>query len=278
MPTAPSLDVKIVYSATKRRRASGKPRPTGTPSRSSRLILLAALNLVVAGSLYYGIWWRVDKFIYLKLMLTMPLPGVDVDAATGFLRPNPAGATASPPAATDEPGPAPTSRFAPETTQVVMVATSYGWLTLATFVTCVLAFSAGTLFGWRGGQVWRRAGLVLAGIALLVLIGAAYASWSKYGAEYPPAHLRAGMGGLGLVVALIGVAVGRGQHGWLRGAAVAIILAGVGSALAVYLGTLCDAIKPDELPMSLIPFLFVVFAVHSLWGWILLPIASRIDR
>jgi hypothetical protein len=278
MRTAPPLDVKVVYSAAKRRRASGKPRPAGAPSRSSRLILLAVLNLVVAGALYYGIWWRVDKFIYLRLMMHTPLLGVDIDATSGFLVPNPAGAPESPPAATDEVGPLPTSGFAPETTQVVMVATSYGWLTLATFATCVLAFSAGTLFGWRGGQAWRRAGLVLAGIALLVLIGAAFASWSKYGAEYPPAHLRAGMGGLGLIITLIGVAVGRGRRGWLRGAAGATILAGVGTALAVYLGTLCDAIKPDELPVSLIPFLFVVFAVHSLWGWILLPIASRIGR
>lgn len=278
MPTAPTLDVKVIYSAAKRRRANVRPRAAGAPSQSSRLVLLAVLNLVVAGSLYYGIWWRVDKFIYLKLMLTMPLPGVDVDAATGFLRPNPAGAAESPPAATDEVGPVPTSGFAPETTQVVMVATSYGWLALATFATCVLAFSAGTLFGWRGGQAWRRAGLVLAGIALLVLIGAACASWSKYGAEYPPAHLRVGYGMLGVLITLVGLTVGRGLHGWLRGAAVAIILAGAGSALAVYLGTLCDAIRPDELPISLVPFLVLVFAVHSLWGWILLPIASRIDR
>jgi len=278
MPTAPPLEVKVVYSANKRRRASGKPRPMGAPSRSSRLVFLAVLNLVVAGTLYYGIWWRVDKYINVRLILAIPLTGVDADSATGFLAPNPPSAAESPAADTNEVGPASTSEFTPKTTQVMMIATAYGWETLATVATCVLALSAGTLLGRAGGAGWRRAGIVLTCVVLLALIGAVYATWTRYGAGYPTAHLRIGFGAVGLLVALVGLALGRGMRVWLRGAAWATILAGVGSAVAVYLATLCDAIRPDELPLSLIPFLFVVFAVHSLWGWILLPIASRIDR
>jgi hypothetical protein len=86
------------------------------------------------------------------------------------------------------------------------------------------------------------------------------------------------MAGPVVVCALLGWAIGRGTRGITYVAAVTLVVSAVGSVVGLYLGTLYDAVEPAELPMPLLPFLATVFLIHSIWGWILLPLASRVRR
>ena len=74
------------------------------------------------------------------------------------------------------------------------------------------------------------------------------------------------------------MAIGRGAGRLTYLAAIMLILAAAGSAMGLWIGTSYDAIKPHELPTALMPSMVLVFILHSLWGWILVPIASRIGR
>ncbi len=245
--------------------------------RSSRLVLLGLLNLIAAGAVYYGAWWRVDKdYLYLKLIMTTPLVGVDANTSTSFLVPKRQDA--------DQPQPPPVRqqtetqepRFHGVTAQTLIPVTAYSWLALATIASCALASAAGAALGSALGSSGRLIALVLALAALAGLGWVGFGVWTEYGMTFPPNHFRAGMGGVILFFVLLGMATARGARGWTRFAAVALILSALGSVAGLYLGTLCGAIKTTEFIVPFLPFLAIVFVIHSLWGWILLPMASRI--
>lgn len=280
MRSSPNLDIKVVYSATGRK--SGRwARLSSRPPSRTRLVVLAVVNFLVASGLYYGTWWRVDRdYLYIKLLMTMPLVGVDAQATTSFLVPqSPIGATGrerpAPPAAETKP----TSRgLKPTTCQALIPGAAYGWLGLATAASCALALAAGTAVGRLLGSRARRAGRLLVLAALIGLSWAGYHMWSKYGSHYPPNQLRAGMGGLVVVFGLAGLAIGRGVRGWSLVAAVTLLFSAFGSVFGLYVGHLCDAVNPASWPVPFMAGLAVIFAIHSFWGWILLPVAARTGR
>ncbi len=245
-------------------------------SRSSPWIILGVFNLLAAGGLYYAAWWRVDPFIYLTLMLKFPVD-MDLDQAAGIFVPrnHEPREPAAPPAAQPLPVFVASSPWTGDTVRKVMGAAAYGWLTLATAAACALAVSSGSAFGRIGGSPWRRAGIVLAVTLTLALTVAAFVVWNQYGRKYLPVHLRFGMGGLALWMASIGLALGRAARGLARLAAITLILSAVGTVVGLYLGSQCGAIPPEQ---STSLYLAVAFLIHSIYGWIQLPILSRMGR
>ena len=97
--------------------------------------------------------------------------------------------------------------------------------------------------------------------------------WQDYGLKYRPDHFRFGMAGFVVTVAAIGITIGRGARMLTRLAAAMVILSAVASVVGLYLGAECGAIDPARSSMA---FLALVFAIHSLWGWVLLPVSSRL--
>ncbi|MCH7996056.1 MAG: hypothetical protein IIB57_16645, partial [Planctomycetes bacterium] len=85
--------------------------------------------------------------------------------------------------------------------------------------------------------------------------------------------LRAGIAGLVLVSALIGLAIGTRVRGFSRMAAVMLLVSAIGSVVGLYLGNLAGAIESAQSSML---FLALVFFVHSFWGWVLLLAGSRV--
>jgi hypothetical protein len=72
---------------------------------------------------------------------------------------------------------------------------------------------------------------------------------------------------------LIGATFSRGGRSATRVAAGVLILAAAGSVLALYFGRRCDALEPGYTDPV---FLTIVFAVHSFYAWLLLPLSARL--
>ena len=173
------------------------------------MALVALFNLVVAGTMYYATWWRVDPFLYITMMKKTP---IDVPAdfgSSGFFvsRPKrvqtpPAGGTTSgksprgsegasedAPSANGSPAKAQTrdqfesqtegARWGGKSAQVMIPAAAYGWLTLATAGACVLALAGGAGFGATAGKKLRRVGLILAPGLAIGLAFTVYRVWSR---------------------------------------------------------------------------------------------------
>ena len=102
-PTTP-LEIKVIYSASdrpRRRRRITKPTsrisPDARPTAGDRAhavvrittkprrgwIVVGLLNVLIAGGLYYGTWWKADKFIYDVFTWSTPLPGMDLLLKSG---------------------------------------------------------------------------------------------------------------------------------------------------------------------------------------------------
>jgi len=278
MNTSAPLEVKVIFDAS----SQGRHRPTRRVSHSSRVsrsspwIALGFLNFLAAGGLYYATWWRVDPFIYLTLMLKTPVD-MDLNMAAGIFVPrqNERRELAPPPVVEQPSSPSGAPSYTGRTAQMMIGGAAYGWLTLATLAACTLSVSAGAAIGRIGGSRGRRVGTLLALTLTLVIAIAALVVWNQYGKQYLPSHLRIGMGGLGALSALIGLAVGRAARGLARLAAITLILSAVGTVVGLYLGSQCGAIPPAQ---SAPLYLALAFLIHSGYGWIQLPILSRMGR
>ncbi len=86
------------------------------------------------------------------------------------------------------------------------------------------------------------------------------------------------MAALVVVFALMGLIIRRGEKRLTRLAAIILIVSAAGSALGLYIGAHYDAFESEQLFLPFVAFLAVVFVIHSFWGWVLLPLASRISR
>jgi len=279
MTSAPPLDIKVVYqsSARKRRATSRVPQRR----RPRAWAVLGLMNVVVAGLLCYGTWWRVDPFIYVTLLWKTPIPDLDLNTVAsgmfGIEQPSPAARPAEAPDAPLQSATASVAapRFSDETARNIMGATCYGWLSLATLAAGWLALAGGAAVGRFlsvKGRIW---GTILAAIALIALGLWVFSVWTKYGMRYTPTQLRMAMSLLVIPLLLIGIPAARFARGLSRASAVLLILSAAGSVAALFLGYLCGAI-PAQRAAPL--FLAVVFLLHSSYAWILLPFASRRAR
>ncbi|UCE60609.1 MAG: hypothetical protein JSU63_02440 [Phycisphaerales bacterium] len=242
------------------------------------------MNLIIATGLCYGIWWRVDQFMYLRLIYTARvMDESDLDkVATQMFGIPPETRDTTPDASSSGavlPGESMKTDEAPrivgETAQQVIVVSAYGWLTLATIACCAVALCGGAALGRAGGRLARVIGVLFACGCLLILWWAAYGVWAEHGMAFRPTQLRVGMSALVLLTALVGLAIGRGVRGLTRLAGVLLILSALGSVAGLYLGAQCGALHPEQ---SSYVFMAIVFIAHSAWGWILLPVATRVRR
>lgn len=276
MNTPAPLDVKVIYSASKRRRRGWRPSRTGVSIRDSGLVVLGILNLIAAGGLYYGTCWLADPELRLTLIRHLPLPGVDIDAAAEMLTPSQPQSPGSQTPTIVRPAPSATPSTTGQTARaVLLIATVVGWEALAVITACALALLGGALLGQAGTPGLRLAGVILGLVGLVAVGWAAYGLWGQYG-RFVPDQLRTDIGGLVLLAALLGLVFGRGIQGLTYLVAITLILSAAGSVLGLYIGAQYDAVKTQELPLPFFVFLVLVFVIHSLWGWILLPLASRI--
>lgn len=276
-----TLDIKVVYSAggpgRKRRRSTSPLSSRGSAPRSRlSLVLVGMISLTLAGGLYYTAWWKVDKKLYLRLMIHGEFP-MDAQAAAGKMFPSNRIGTKTQPTRTREKSAAPA--FTVSSQQIALGGSVYGWLTLAVISTCSLALSGGSMLGRRSGSSTRiLAWLLVAG----TLCGLGWGVWTvqtQFDGSYKPNHLRLAMGGIVLLAAAIGMALGRGVRGWTYLASITTILWAGGSVVALYFAKQHGWLKPDLSPVeTTTTFMAIVFIAHSAWGWLLLPMASRASR
>ena len=299
MSSAP-LDIKVVYSA----RTSGKPRRAGrraTPAasrpRTWSWAALGLMNLLVAAGFYYATWWEVDPFLYITATWKAPIPGVNVNAAAGLLglgdapvpKQQPSGTVvpAAPQSADGDPlarTPGVTAQRTPAFQRPTGITRNaalfggamYGWLTLSTVSYSLLAVAAGATLARAGAGAWRRKWVILLGGALLAVAYIVFDTSVRFGWKFPPDHLRWMMGTLVVVGALLGLSMARWPRGFTRIAAAGTILAAAGSVAGLIALKQCDALEKPEY--GTIPALAMIFAIHSIYGWLLLPISSRIGR
>ncbi len=267
-PDAP-LEIKVLYDASSRSR-SRTMRATGATTRRAPGLWLGVMNLLVAAVLYYGTWWQVDPFLYMTLIMKTPV-AVDVDmnqvAAQMFgIKP-------------EKPNPAETKneedasfQFSGKTAQILIPAMSYGWLAFSTLASCWLAISSGAFVSRARNLATKKIG-VIAVVATTLILGAyIFYVWSNFGMQYKPDHLRTGMAGLVLVSAAIGILLVRMLAGVTRTASYFLILSAFFSVAGLMIGYYCGAI--DE-KYATIPYVAMVFGIHSIWGLILLVISLR---
>jgi len=152
----------------------------------------------------------------------------------------------------------------------------YAWLGLSTIGYCGLGLAAGAAWskslGGRGHGYW----IILATGVLLALVAAGAVIWMRYGVAYPPDHLRFGMAGLLILALLMGLCIRTGPRFLNRFAGAVVILSALGSVVALKLLGDWGVMEPAQ---SSVLFLVMVFAVHSIYGWLLLlPLTSRLGR
>ncbi len=273
MGTAPQLEIKVIYGASSRNRRRPRTGFRGYVTRSTRWVALSVVNLLVATGLYYGTWWLADPELRVKLIMHTEFTGVNLNAVAAELipaKPMSPGAQ-TPPAAVKAPIATPTVE-GPTTLGFMFVATAIGWEFLSTVTICVVALSSGALlhkWGSRKLHIWCA---LLGVVALCALGWKIHGSWSDYG-RFVPDQLRLGIGLLVVAAVLSGLLMGRRAKGLTYLAAFALIFSAGSTVLGLYIGAECDAIKPQHASAM---FLVTVFVLHSLWGWILLPAASRL--
>lgn len=291
MTSAEPLDIKVIYSATGRRAQPVRVAPTAKPKAaavsapvkrsvavrapivrvhaSTRGVLaLGALNLMVGMVMLTVTWWPVDQFIYQKFVYKTPVDIAALGPMFG-LKPEQIQAVPEESSAPAAPQPAITGTAA----QAVIASTGYGWLVLSTIAGYALTLAAGTALGQCSNSTWRRHTVIVFMGVLLGLGVAGVYTWQEFQTRFPPDYLRWGMLIGGVAFLLLGMIFDRGVLRWSRCAAVLIIIAAVGSVVGLYLGALSGAIPPAQ---SSIVFLLIVFAMHSLYGWLLWLLAPRL--
>lgn len=151
-----------------------------------------------------------------------------------------------------------------------------GWQLLATVSICTLALSGGAMLGSAGSPRLRAVGALLSLVTAIALAGGIFYVWREYDVAFKVSHLRKAIGGVVLLSAGAGVALARWPRGLSRLAAGMLIVSSVATVVALYIGLRYEAVKPDELPVPFWLFVGLAFVVQSLWGWLLLPISSRL--
>jgi len=270
--TTPQLDIKVIYDAA----SGGRPTPRRVTRHlrvrsGSAGVVLGCASLAVASLLYYATWWQVDRQIYMKLMLHMPVEGVSAADVSRLL-----GLPPEPSAQADavRVGAAGSTATA-KSVQTILGTTGYGWLTLATLSACAVALSGAAAVA-RGTEFeLQRVGFILGGGAFLALAWGVATTWADYGMEYKPHHLRYAMSAPVAIAACLGLILSLRARLFARVAGISLILAAIGSVVALWLGHRCEAVDAAQVTVS---FLSLIFTAHSAWGWILLFLGARWTR
>lgn len=272
MNTAPPLDIKVVYAGSARGR-SGRRR-IGSSAPATNFIRLGVINLLVASALYYGTWWQADPELQVMLLMHTEFSGVDSDAVVKQLIPDRTEGSSGPNAAVAQ---------APVTLPMVQGLTSRGnlflttvhaWKILSTLSVCALALSGGTFLRRGGKSRVRTAGVILGPLVICALGWMIYSRWTTFGG-YVPDELRFASAAIAIIAMLFGMLVGEKARRFANVAAILLILSAAGTAWGLHVAVQSSAIEPKYATVGA---LAVIFGLHSLWGWILLPLAARLPR
>lgn len=292
-----TLDIKVVYVASGRSRpvrivrTARAPRPHTPAGSRGRLAgaLIALMNLAIAGGIFYATWWHVDPDVTVTLEWQTPVIPVEALAQLGALFGVRASDHADEPSA-EEGDTAPadeTPVFRGARAAAVMGGTAYGWLAAEMIAAGLLALSAGAgLGGFLTSRV-RQGARIVAGVLLLYLLVHMVWVWLENKTGFPITAARDAWGILIVFLLVLGAGIGRRGWGFGRVAGVAVILAGLCSGAGLYLFKLCDASWHPEtviagaasaigLDASSLTFAVAIFAMHSLYGWVLLGLAANL--
>ncbi|MCO6437389.1 MAG: hypothetical protein J5J06_09910 [Phycisphaerae bacterium] len=284
MPTAP-LDIKVIYSATgKRAPKSVRPARTVRPGGGGTALsmFVGLLCIAAAAGLGWFVPWKVDRELYMVVMLKTPAIQLS-EANTNLFRALPGAASnGSNGRRVGIEGIVPRGEDAPiivgRTAQIVIGVTRYAWPVLAVLTASVLALAGGLAWGRALGGAIRTVALVL------LLLGLAYAAWRVYGVamefgrHFKPAHVREGMSTVVVLAGLLGLWSGRGARGWSRFAGILLVVLGVASAAGIYLGRLCNAIPTAYERLAGPLGIVAIFGVCTAYGILLFLIAGRLRK
>jgi len=239
-------------------------------------IALGLVNLIIAGAFYYAAWWPVRSSFSGAVLYKTPIQ-LTADQLAGLklafgAKPSQVGMRTlkDPPKEADPPvdeTEEPEAYFTGRAAQVIIPGTLLGWLTLTSVAIVLLSLASGAMWAVTLTPILRRASRVL---VILVLIGLGWMGvdcWNTYGVVFPVAATQTAIGILMLFALLVGLGMGRGGRNIARFAGLALILSALGGVIGLFLWRLCGTLPPDEMTASTI---FIVFVVHSLWGWLLL--------
>lgn len=272
--TTPQLDIKVIYDAS----SGGRPtaRRTVRPARvrsGSTGAVLGCASIAVATILYYATWWQIDTQIYMKLMLHTPVAGVSTADVSRLFGLPPEPVVIEEPVRSDAAvSTATKGPTAATTVQTILATTSYGWLTLATLSACAVALSGAAAVTRGADADLRRVGFILGGGVVLSLAWGVATIWADHGWTYKPHHLRYAMSAPVALSACLGLVASTRARLFARVAGISLILAAIGSVVALWLGHRCEAIDAAQVNVS---FLTLVFVAHSAWGWMLLFLGPR---
>lgn len=275
--SAPQLEIKTVYAASKHGRVRRRVSVRAGNGSEARLVVIGILNLFVAGGLYCGTCWWADRELRVMLIMHTGLPGLDTDLTAGILKPQQGSSGA---AGGSRSGATETALTGEDVSRqksaaAFFVGTVVTWEALSVLAFCLLALAGGSMLGRAGPSAVRTGAIVVGFLALVLCAWGAYNRWATY-ERFVPDLLRFAIGGLVSLLAVVGLLTGRGVRGLSRLAAVTLIVSSAATVAGLYVLARYDAIEPESLPVSFALLVAVVFVGQSLWGWILLPLASRI--
>lgn len=262
------LDIKVIYDASLRGRSPARRaiRPAQA-SRARRGVLLGGASVLVAILLYYLTWWQVDREIYLRLLMHTPVEGVRTEDLSQMF-----GIPPESPPRVEPVRVGSAAARSPRTVQVMLGVTSYGWLTLSTLSACCVAlFGAASIARGIDADL-RRIGMILGGGVLLGLAYGVAIVWADYGWRYEPRHLRLAMSAPVALAASLGMAYSSRLSFFARIGGIALVVAAIGSVVALWLGNRCGAVEADHVSVLR---LIAVFIAHSAWGWVILLLGAR---
>ena len=272
MSSAPPLEVTVVYSRSSRGRR-GKYVSSG--STGANFVKIGLANLLVAGALYYGTWWTADPNIQVKILMHTEFAGVNSEDLVNQAIPE----------RTDPAKPA--SRRAPKavagkpqtvqgltTKGKVYGASLFGWEALSTLSMAALALSSGVILRRSNAGGLRIFGALAATGIICAAALKIYALWTRYGG-FVPDELRYGCGALVAAALLFGLLFAHKARRLTLIAGALLILSAGGTVWALHIAATSNAIDPKfATPV----YLAAAFAIHSFWGWMLIPIATRLPR
>ncbi len=273
MSSVPPLDITVIYSRSSR----GRGRSGGyvrSGSGATGLLRLGILNLLVAGTLYYGTWWWVDPDLQVKILMHTEFGGVGSDDLVAQLIPAQA-KPKSQPAAKSKAVVAKAPTVQGLTSKgAVFGASLYGWELLSTLSICALALASGAMLRRGGSTRIRIAIAVVAAGLFCVLAWKVYSLWTGWGG-YVPDELRYGSAAAMSAAMLLGLLFAQETRRLNRLAAVLLILSAGCTAWGLHVSVQSNALDPKYATPA---YLAAAFAVHSAWGWILIPLTARFPR
>ncbi|HNQ22173.1 MAG TPA: hypothetical protein PKK06_03680 [Phycisphaerae bacterium] len=272
--TASTPEIRVIYCAggAHRRERRAAPRTIA--------LIVGVLSTVMGAGLYYVTWWPAEHFITPTLIWRTPLPltpdqAQTVAGAFGVRSPDPSAPHPLPRRPESELGSPSGRRIQGLKAGNIMVATAYVWQGVLSAAAAVLVLAGGATLAPRLTRPARSAALLAVVLVGVAIVSGVVSVWRQYGAGWPIGAARLGVGLALLSVVLLGLGLGRGGRALSRIAAIVLICSAAGTVVALYLGGATGALTDAQSSPAV---MLGAFVLQSLYGWLLLWLASRLPR